>query len=189
VKLALAGLALLLALAGCKSGSRLAPLDKGHEWTYKVQTPLYSYVETVRVGESVPVGPISGVELTGPMGRSCVGWRGSRLEASALGTTQYEPPIPLVDASMSKATWKGKVISAGKAVDATATLEHKRETLRLPSRQFETVRSTLKVTGLGIDMELISWFANGVGVVRQEQRNDGDLAVRMEWIRGPGLSK
>lgn len=182
-------LALAVFAAGCKPDAPAEmPLTPGMTWTYSVRTPYYTYVEPLTVKAESPVGKTKGAELQGPMGRSRLGWEGSRLVAATLGHTQFEPPLPLLDVAKPEGTWSGLMIVSGKSAKATATLKMDREQLRTAARTFSTIRSTLTVKSGERSMELISWFSPGVGLVRQEQRNEGSLALHMEWIRGPGNS-
>jgi hypothetical protein len=166
------------------------PLQKGKEWVYKVRTPYYTFVEPVTVVGETPVGANRGFELRSSMGGSRIGWDKGVLYASSLGQSQYLPPLPLLDSREEKASfkWKGILIAAGKSIPGTATIVQEAEELQIAARTLKTRRSTLNFSAEGTDIELVSWFATGYGLVRQEQRTNGALDVRMEWIRGPGNS-
>lgn len=167
------------------------PLEVGRAWTYSVDTGLTTFVAKVRVQRRVPVGDALGYELTGTMGTSRVAWRGNELVASMLSQTRFNPPLRLAVAGAKgqaknpyKAAWKGNVEWFGKARSGVAVLQQSADRVRIGSAE---VPATLSVVRLATDnrtVELSSWFVDGIGLVRQEQRTDGILDVRLEYLRG-----
>jgi hypothetical protein len=177
-----------LCLTGCGGGEKYFPLEPGKRWTYKVRTPLYSYVEQVRVEERVPVGPDRGFKVSGEMGGSRIAWSGSQLKASLIGMTGFSPPITILDSGSKKAKvrWKGMVLLAGKTFSASAELVQDQETIALDGKKVVSLRTTLVLKpdqGSRV-VELISWYVAGIGAVRQEQRTNGVLDLTMEWMHG-----
>jgi hypothetical protein len=81
--------------------------------------------------------------------------------------------------------WEGALQTAFGQEKATGTLQHETEKLKPGSRTFETVRSELKIARPLGETVLTTWFAEGVGIVRQEQRTRGELDLRLEWVAGP----
>jgi hypothetical protein len=167
------------------------PLEVGRTWTYSVDTGLTSFVAKVRVERRVPVGGVLGYELRGATGVSRLAWDGNRLVAAMLPQTRFNPPIPLAVAGARgeaknpfRSRWRGNIEWFGKARSGVATLEQRQDRARLGSAE---VPATLTVVRLSADnrtVELSSWFVDGIGLVRQEQRTDGILDVRLEYLRG-----
>lgn len=163
-------------------------MEQGKRWTYKIRTPLYSYVEQVRVEDSVPVGRDLGFKVSGEMGGSRIAWSGSKLKAALIGMTGFSPPITILDSSSvrAKSDWKGLVLIAGKTIPATAELVQEEEKIALEGRKVKSLRATLTLRprdGSRV-VELISWYVAGIGAVRQEQRTNGVLDLTMEWMHG-----
>jgi len=184
-------LAGLLLLGGCRSTESLWPLEVGRSWTYSVDTGLTTFVATTKVERRVPVGGAMGYELRGTMGVSRLAWDGGRLVASMLPHTRFNPPVLLAVAGARgdaknpfRAGWKGNVEWFGKARPATATLEQVPDRVRIGSTEVPATLSTVRLTTEDRNVELQSWFVDGLGLVRQDQRTDGILNVRMEYLRG-----
>lgn len=176
------------ALSGCGGGEKYFPLEQGKRWTYKIRTPLYSYVEQVSVEGRVPVGVDSGFKLSGEMGGSRLAWSGSRLKAGAIGVTGFSPPITILDSGLvkSRSQWSGLLLIAGKGTPAVAELDQDEEQITLEGRRVKSLRATLTLRPKAGSraFELISWYVAGIGVVRQEQRTNGVLDLTMEWMHG-----
>lgn len=178
----------VLAASGCGGSEKYFPLEPGKRWTYKIRTPLYSYVEQVSVDGRAPVGSSSGFRLSGEMGGSRLAWSGSRLNASLIGVTGFTPPITMLDASSAKAKvdWKGLMLIGGKTAQASAELVQDEETINVDGRKAKSIRATvtLRQKDGSRTVELITWYVAGIGAVRQEQRTNGQLDLTMEWMHG-----
>lgn len=163
----------------------------GRSWTYSVDTGLTTFVATTKVERRVPVGGVMGYELRGTMGASRLAWDRRRLVASMLPHTRFNPPLPLAVAGAKgdakkpfRAAWRGNVEWFGKARPATATLEQVSDRVRIGSTEVPATLSTVRLTTEDRNVELQSWFVDGLGLVRQDQRTDGILDVRLEYLRG-----
>lgn len=167
------------------------PLHEGASWTYRVRSGFLSGVHPLVAERRLAVAGVEGAELTGAMGASRLAWKGDRLLAEVLGGDRYIPPVPLLDLALldqeggpGVRSWRGFVVVRGEARDAVAQLS----VTRVPPLRDNwpsTVRSTLKIESEGEQVELLTWFAQGKGVVRQEQREDGELHRMVEWLSGP----
>lgn len=73
----------------------------------------------------------------------------------------------------------------GKAVSARAELYQEEAILSLGSQKYTTVKATLRLSSSGKTIELASWYADGVGIVMQEQQTNGLQDLRMELLGGP----
>lgn len=192
----LAGAACLAAalLVGCAApGDRYMPLEPGSEWTYTVQLHFKSVIARLKVKEQAPVGSGMGWRLAGDLGESRMAWRAGKLIAAELGGTKFDPPITLLDPTAKEAPqadWKGVIRHAGKQIPAAGTLSQtvltdEADKLQIGSRKFSSIRSRLEVKAEGANLELTTWFAPGVGIIRQEQRINGDLVPSLEYLSGP----
>jgi hypothetical protein len=182
-------LASLAVASGCSKAESPLPMAQGNTWTYNVRTSFHTYSESLTVLGDAPVGPIRGMELKGPMGAVKVGFDGKRLIASKLGFAHFDPPIPIYGPAGDQANWRGWLFVGGERRAAKATLTSEKESLRTPTRTFSAVKCRLSVVCEGDTIELDSWFAKGVGLVRQEQRTNGTQDVRLEWMSGPRTEK
>lgn len=164
------------------------PLSKNGRWTYTVQLGFRSSVAEVRTAGRVPVGNQSGWRLIGSQGTTSLAWSGSTLLASELASSQYNPPIVLLDPRLrgeGKRTWRGQIITAGKSQDAEATLTQSIEKRGIGGRSWRTIRTQHEIKFSGRTLELITWFAPDLGILRQEQRLDDKLTHSLEWLSGP----
>ncbi|MEJ5170510.1 MAG: hypothetical protein WHU10_05945 [Fimbriimonadales bacterium] len=178
-------------LCGCRSAERLWPLEVGRSWTYTVDTGLTTFVATTKVERRVAVGDAIGFELRGSMGVSRLAWRDRRLVASMLPHTRFNPPLVLVVAGEKRdpkkpyrTAWKGNVEWFGKARPAEALLVQYQDRVRIGSAEVPATLSTVRLTTEDRNVELQSWFVEGLGLVRQDQRTDGILDARIEYLRG-----
>ncbi len=179
----------LFVLAGCSNTDhRYMPLSKDSQWTYTVQLGFRSTVAEVKTANRIPVGGGEGWRLNGSQGSTSLAWTGSRLVASELSSTRYEPPLTLLDTSLRKdgqRQWDGTMTTAGKSVEAEIILTQSYEKRRVGGQDWNTIRARHEVSFEGKQMEIITWFAPNIGILRQEQRLDGKLTHSLEWLSGP----
>jgi hypothetical protein len=183
-------LLLALGLFGCRVGSDLMPLQVGRTWDYQVHAPMAfaSYVTTIKVDRDVSVANGPGVELTSNLGASRLAWQGDSLVAESLAGTQFMPPIPLLfrTEETHERAWKGRVVFVDRASPATATQSQKGEDdISFAGRKIRCIRSTVSVQTAAHKIELITWFSAGLGIVRQEQRTDDRLLIRLDLLDKP----
>lgn len=173
---------------GCSPGSqRYFPLEAGMQWTYSVRSGLSSRVEQLRVAMSVSVAGVQGWELSGPMGASRVAWRGNKLMLEEVPGTRFAPAVPILlgDPRTAKWDWSGLVTTFGRATEGSGVIEQSPEQLTVAGRSFKTIRSTFSLDLPGKQIVIVTWFAEGVGVLRQEQRANGYLERALEYVSGP----
>ena len=163
------------------------PLAVGHVWTYDVHGRRLGQVVQVRVNRRIAVDDVSGYELTGPLGTARLAWHGPRLVAETLCGTTYDPPVPLLDARLPQAPllWNGTVAAPASVSEANATLTQVATDTIFASRKTAAVETVLKLQAGRRRIELDSWFVDGVGLVKQEERTDDEEAVRMSMTGGP----
>ncbi|MCW5937330.1 MAG: hypothetical protein KIT11_08495 [Fimbriimonadaceae bacterium] len=178
-------LPLLALAAGCAPGDeRFFPLESGNRWSYTVFRDFDTIVTDVRVQRPVRVGTAQGWLLSGETGESRLAWKGSRLVAGELGGTVFVPPVPIF-AESERTTWDGQVEVTGVTKPGTAELIMGKGDVRFSGRSVPARTGTLRLKSDGHEMELTSWFVEGIGIARQEQRRDGRLVRRLEYLGGP----
>jgi hypothetical protein len=163
------------------------PLAVGHAWTYEVYGRRLGQVVQMKVSRQLAVDGVSGYELTGPLGTARLAWHGPRLVAETLGGTHYDPPIPLLDARQPKSPieWTGTVVAPATTCGATALLTHKSAEIQFASRTTPAVETVLELHAGKHRIELDSWFVDGVGLVKQQERTDEVETARLSMTGGP----
>ncbi|MCH7904384.1 MAG: hypothetical protein IH944_07430 [Armatimonadetes bacterium] len=173
-------------LIGCsQSHSRMMPLEQGNTWTYAYNSTYEEVVAEVRVSRKVAVGPVYGWELSSLMGESHLAWQGSELIAAQMAGTRFQPPIPIY--ASESTSWAGTAITNGEEYSARATLTVSEETLDVGGTRHETIKTTLDIDIAGEPLQLMTWFARDIGIVRQEQRRGTPLTFdhSIEFLSGP----
>ena len=167
------------------------PLDQGRSWTYTFTAGFATFVEPVEVKGEAAVGHARGVLLTGPMGTSRLGWNGDTLLVARFANASFSPPLPLVVEAGGKGTarreWKGTIEAFGVPREALATMTQSRVRLASGGVKIGTVRSVVNLQAREpgrrpTQIEIITWFRPGVGIVRQEQRTDRKLIVGLRLL-------
>lgn len=167
------------------------PLEEGAKWTYRLRAGFVERVEEVAVVRRIAVGGVSGWEMGGPMGPSRLAWSRGRLIAESVPGTRFDPPVVLLDPSEPKTTWRWPetgeafVTSGGRVRAASAAGTQRPEDLEVGGRTFKALRSTVTLRIGGETLELDTWFAQGIGPLRQEQRAGGVLVTAIERVSGP----
>lgn len=181
-------LAAWVALGCGRGGEALFPLDTGNQWLYNARYGSVTAVETIKVSGTTPVDGQNATVLEGPLGRSVLFWNGDALYASQLPGTRFEPPLPLataLEANGPPRKWQGLLTTAFGSQSAVASLECKRESLELAGQKVRALKATLDMTTSKGTLQLTTWFLEGRGPVRQEQRADGRLERSLELLSGP----
>lgn len=164
------------------------PMDKESHWTYTVQLPFRNTVAEIKTAGHVPVGTQEGWRLQGDQGAASLAWKGSRLIATELAGAQYDPPLPLLDVSLRKdatMSWSGTVVAGGKSQPGEAVISQEKDKRRVSGTEFSCLRVRHEIKTAGKTLELITWFTPNRGILRQEQRIDGELTHSLEWLSGP----
>lgn len=174
--------------SGC-SGSResLFPLKGGNTWTYLVRGGFVNRVETVKVVSEESVAGTRGWRLSGPMGMSRLAWKGGVLFAEELPGCRVYPQVPLLN-SLSNAPrvgWTGRLWVMGKSIQASGEVTQEAEKFEIAGRKYDAVVSKLTLANASTQIELKTWFIDGIGPVRQEQRINGTLYPAANYLSGP----
>lgn len=184
-------LPLFLALAGCTAGNEsLMPMEVGRTWTYQVTAGLSRRIEEFRIQRRISVAGAEGYEMVSPLGVSRLAWRDGVLWVDSAANARFDPALPLVAADSQGQAWKGRLEALGVVQTATARLEHQSEKLIVKGNSISTVRSTVTIELPRAEIELVTWFREGVGIVRQEQRlrrggrGAGERVVALQLFSG-----
>lgn len=183
----------ILALAGCGSSDQLFPLRLDNEWSYSVKTGIPEYVEEIKVTKRVPVDGIQGYELQSAMGISRLAWRGETLLATALTGTRFRPALPMLSSADDRATfqWEGTVYSGGRAYKGKATVSQSSEPLTRDGRKTNATKTILVLMLPDREVETVSWYVAGNGLVMQVQRTkkrgraDAEFDFQLDYLGGP----
>lgn len=178
----------LLAVAGCRfPTSDYMPLTVGQKWSYLVVSPQIKLSPELVVEQTCAVGGFKGFELSGPLGRSRLAWTDSRLIASQLGQTRFDPPVVLLDPDVpTKPILREITVSTPLAiVKATAKLTEEHKTIDVNGLHQPCIKTSLRITISNHNLDLFTWWVRGRGVVQQVQRTDGNQDVAMTLLDGP----
>jgi len=186
---------------GCTGPRGYFPLEVGKTWTYHVRAGLASTVDDVRVTRRMAVAGAAGCEVGGPLGLSRIAWRGGTLVADSLPNTRFDPPLPLLapgdpatireaDGARGRSprrparSWSGRVETMGKTCAGSANLYQEEASVTLGARQYPALKATLRLVAGAHKIELVTWYVDGMGPLRQEQQTNGLQDVSMEYLGG-----
>ena len=175
-----------LVLFGCSSGNSLMPSDVGTTWTYKVRTGFGAqHVADATISKRLSVTGTEGFEIAGPLGATRMAWKDGTLWAQNFGNAQALPALPLLRVDHQPVGWKGTLETTAGQEKASAQLTHETENRENAGRTTRTLGAQLVVKRPRSTTTLITWFAEGIGIVKQEQRTDGELDLSLDWVSGP----
>lgn len=166
------GLAFAIAALGCDGPQSHEPMAMklDQAWTYEMRVGMSKRVEPIKVIRLVPVGGVAGFELKGPLGMSHLAWKGTQLLSDMGAHARLYPPLPILDLKRKRTTWHGRVTTVSSPAPANAAIERTEETLVWNTRKVPTIRSTVNLHLPDKDITLDTWFMDGVGIIKQEQR-------------------
>ncbi len=175
---------ILCAATGCKRvDDDLMPMRVGKSWRYSVKSGFNSYVLPTKVAREISVANTKGFELDGALGTSRLAWTEKGLVAEKLNNSQFIPPLPLLTNDGSATKWSGVVINIDRTTQSTATTSQKAdEEIELGVEKVRAVKSTVNLQLGKNQVELLTWFQPGKGIVMQEQRTNGTLLVRLSIV-------
>lgn len=177
-------LSLLLIACGCApSEQKYLPLAVGNRWSYSVKSDFDTTVDDVVVVGRVPVGKVEGYRMQGNLGTSEMAWDGSTLLASELAGQRFSPPLPLL--TSSSVTWKGFIETAGRRIPAKAKIVSTKVKERFANRDYDTRQTEITFSSVGPNLHLTTWFVEGIGILKQEQRTGIKRDRRIEYLSGP----
>ncbi len=183
-----AGLLVGLSLTGCGDDTaRYFPSDTGSRWSYTMRSGLISRVEEVSVLGAVSAGDTTGVRLAGPMGESVLFWKDHWLMAETLAGTRFDPALPILLGSRpgSTTTWHGTVTVAGRSSSANATITQAKSSYKISGRSVPSLIVKTQLKSGGHVTAVDTWFAEGIGIVKQDQSRDDRWSRSLEYVSGP----
>jgi len=182
----LAGLFLLLAACERPQTSYF-PISRDARWTYAIRSGLLSRVEDLGVKRELSVAGVQGYELGGPMGYSRLAIKGDVVVAENLAGTTYSPPLPLLILKQEKrrVTWAGLITAANRPEQGSAVLMQSPTKVSLGGRQLRGIAVDLTIEVRSKRVVLKSTYAEGLGLVRQEQHENQSQERYLEYLSGP----
>ncbi len=183
-----------------QGGPSYMPLVDEKQWTYNVVSNFQNNVQKFTVAGHTSVGGVDGRVISSEMGESRLAWDRRKLICSEMGSTVFIPPIPIFmedkipekkkgrESELMPATdWSGTFQALGKTRHAKGILSQSRGVLQSQNGDLDVVETVFKVQIEGakddVPLEIRTWFARGIGIVRQEQRTDRNLVVSLELLR------
>lgn len=144
-------------------------------------------VVEVTCDRRVRVGKTDGWVLSGLGGETTLAWDGCILRAGRLGSMTFDPPVAVLQSDKVGASWKysGKVTA--RSLPATADVAIVQEAMEIEGdTKTPGKRVTMTIKTDRGSIELVTVFSQGVGIVSQEQRNEGRTvsSVRLMNDRG-----
>lgn len=143
-------------------------------------------VMEVKCIEPRRVGDADGWLVAGPGGESTYGWDACVLRSSRLGSMDFDPPVGLMQADKGDTSWKysGTVTIKGRRQKVAAEITQ--EATSIEDRYPEAIRARIVLTIGDNEIDLITVFARGIGIVEQEQRNNGRTVSRAQLTNDSG---
>ena len=176
----------ILLLLGCGSSTQdYFPLAEGNVWNYVVSLDGDVAYQELKVVGRTAVGPHRGWLLESDMGDSRLAWDGEMLLAAEMAGVRYSPPIPIYAPDGER--WSGVVRTAGARHKATASIATSKENVDVAGRTHQTVKCVLTLDSADGQIQLTTWFFEGLGILKQEQRS-GPLLTRnrrIDFVIGP----
>jgi hypothetical protein len=174
----------LMLAAGCSSDRDYFPLRVGDSKTYSVRTGSATFVEPVRVTRRISTAGSDGFELTGRMGVSRLAWSRDGLLADRFSGAAFSPAITLLDPSKPKSTrrWRGTLMGPAGESRAEATIRQEPAKLKVGAREYETLRTRIVLRAGPDKIEVESWYAPGIGLLRQNHRTNDKFDLSIERI-------
>lgn len=184
IPLVVAGLGVLLTPFGCGSSDDLMPLREGKSWTYKVFNGYSTVIDELKVQKKLSVSGVSGWQIEGSLGQHRLAWSGKDLLCERTPNARFVPPLLLAiqGAETAKRPWKGRFEAQGQVWQAEGTFEQGHDKVKIAARSYQTTKTRIVLRWPGHRTELISWFAPGTGLIKQEQRTDDQLDLGLEYL-------
>lgn len=168
-----------------KKATNLYPLTKGTKWEYELNAggqKLEASQEVTDVGEakkgeravSTIASNIAGQKLTEEMSSDDKG-----VYRHAMNGEKLETPVQAIKYPAKAGTkWSEKIKIQGQTVDAS--FEQKdAEKVKVPAGEYTAFPVEMVIKAMGQTITATNWYADGVGIVKQEM-NLGQISVVME---------
>lgn len=173
----------LVLLAGCRSADdSYMPMEVGRTWTYQARAEFSTSFEPVSVRRQLSVAGAKGFELAGEHGVSRLAWKDGVLYAERWADATLSPPMPILGPEEDHVvrSWSGTVTYAGKSESGTATIRQAPVKVDVGGKKYSVRQSQIKVDMPSKTLEVVTDFAPGIGIVRQEQRTNLKFNLSLE---------
>ncbi|MBS1716785.1 MAG: hypothetical protein JSS72_03525 [Armatimonadetes bacterium] len=178
-------------LVGCQPGiEAYFPTSTRQTWTYHVRDGFLEQVSTVRVKRGISVYGSKGIELQGGQNSTRFVWKDKNLYLERFAGGRLNPPAAILLNEMPKSKKEAVTRSyncwaeVGGAVAEHASLNITQRYADIPYRgkYVRTVESTVVLDTPQKQIELVTNFLRGVGIIRQQQRTNGNLDAALDLI-------
>jgi hypothetical protein len=160
------------------------PLRKGKTWRYLMKDA--AEVMQVECVEPRSVGGVDGWLVGGPGGESVFAWDGCILRTSRMGGIDFDPPLGILQADQDDAEWKYSGIATIRGTRQKITAELNQKKASIEGKHPDARRSTITFRVGANTIELNTVFAKDIGIVEQEQRNNGRTVSRAQLTNDSG---
>jgi hypothetical protein len=165
----------------------LYPLAKGTKWEYEVNAngqKLEASQEVTDVAEakekgkaaiatlSTTVGP---QKLTEEMSADDKGVYRHSMQGQKLATPVTALKYPVKEGDK----WDAKIALAGQEADATFETK-KAEKVKVAAGEYTATPVEMNIKAMGQEIKATNWYADGVGIIKQEMALPGGITVTME---------
>jgi hypothetical protein len=177
-----------LLILGCATPQKeMMPLTEDSEWTYQSRAGLRSFIASVEVQDQVPVAGGPGWRLVSDFGESHWAWKDGVLVASLLPFAAFDPPLPMLDPTWNSQpeVWEGIVELPSEPVEGSAEILAETTELEINQQDTPATKITHRMDIGREGLLLETWFVDGIGIARQEQRRGERLELMLEYQAGP----
>lgn len=175
--------AALLGVSGCSNCADWMPMREGRVWRY-LDRQTAEIVE-VRCDRATRIGDADGWKLVGSRGESSFAWDGCVLRSAKLSTMTFDPPVGLLQADKESAEWQYEGNATIRSIPTKVKAGLKQEVV-MDEEGPGGLRVTIRFDFDGRTIELVTTFVQGVGIVSQEQRNNGVTVSSVTLTRDRG---
>lgn len=163
------------------------PLGKGKVWTYSYNARLRTGVEKLAVTGPTAISGKRGFILEGPMGRCALAWVGDDLVASELAGVRYDPPLLMVRDGLKagQGELSGKALLAGQTFSYQGKWSQEPVKHQIGTRKLSAIKVERELTFGGNALKTTTIFAPGIGIVRQEEKWNGEFRALLNYVTGP----
>jgi hypothetical protein len=143
-------------------------------------------VMQVKCTRTLQVGDSEGWLVSGPGGESAYAWDGCVLRAGRMGAMTFEPPIGVLQGDQAEATWDYTGTVTARSVSGKATARLTQQPAKGEGRFSDALRVRMVIDLGDNSLEVVTTYARDVGIIEQEQRNNGRTVSRAQLTNDSG---
>jgi hypothetical protein len=174
-----------LAAVGCTNPNQsnaFFPLDGTKKVTYEVKTGFLKFVEAFTF-EPLKTSPATGrFVVKSGLGNSVFFWNNRVLYTIQTPRTFFDEPVPILSILDGTLSTDSAILKAGRKLPVRISTESKAETLQIANRSVPVRYSIVTLKSNTDEVQLKTWFQSGIGIVRQEQRMNGELDYSLQLL-------